>query len=160
MPISATVGRAEIMDAALPGTLGGTYGGNPVACAAALAAIDAMEEMGLNDRAMAIGERIVGRMRELQGRCPALGDVRGLGAMVGLELVEDGDPLRPDPAAAQRIIAGCVERGVLVLPCGPYGNVIRILCPLVITDEQLDRALDVLETEVLRACPVPAEASA
>ena len=150
LPIGAVVGRAAVMDKVRPGTVGGTYTGNPVACAAALATIRVMREQNLNQRAAEIGERVITRFRDLQRKCPLVGDVRGLGAMVGMELVEDGDPHTPATAATRKILDACVQRGVLVISSGTGGNVIRVLCPLVITNEQLDRGLAIIEEEVLR----------
>lgn len=140
MPISAVLGRAEVMDGARPGTLGGTYGGNPVACAAALAAIAVMEEENLCARAAELGARIKARLDALKARCSNVLDVRGLGAMLALEL--------QGPTAD--IVARCFERGVLILTAGHGGQVVRLLPPLVIREEQLDMALDVLEEEIER----------
>lgn len=151
LPISAVIGRAEIMDAAAPGTLGGTYGGNPVACAAALAAIDAMEALDLNTRARVMGEMIRSRFTALQSHCPVIGDVRGLGAMIGVECVDDGDPAQPAGGLVKEVLAAALARGVLALAAGTQGNVIRILSPLVITDEALDRGLTILAEELLAA---------
>lgn len=151
MPIAAVLGRAEVMDAAQAGTLGGTYGGNPVSCAAALAAIRIMEDENLNARAVEVGKQVFERFESLQRRCRAVGDVRGLGAMVGMELVEDGDRHRPAPEMVKRVVEGCVARGLLVVSAGTHGNVLRILGPLVITDAQLERGLTILEEEVLKA---------
>lgn len=151
LPISAVIGRADVMDAAVPGTLGGTYGGNPVACAASLAAIDAMEELQLNARARAIGETVRARFTALMERCPLIGDVRGLGAMVGVEFAEEGDPARPAGSFVKEVLAQALERGVLAISAGIHGNVIRVLSPLVITDEELVRGLEILEEEVLAA---------
>jgi 4-aminobutyrate aminotransferase/(S)-3-amino-2-methylpropionate transaminase len=151
LPISAVVGKAAVMDAAAPGTLGGTYGGNPVACAAALAAIDAMEELDLNRRAKAVGERVRSRFVALQARCPAIGDVRGIGAMIGVEFVEEGDPARPAGAFVKEVLEAALQRGVLSIAAGTHGNVIRILSPLVISNEDLEHGLNILEEEVLAA---------
>jgi 4-aminobutyrate aminotransferase/(S)-3-amino-2-methylpropionate transaminase len=157
LPIGAVIGKAKFMDAARPGTIGGTFGGNPVACAAALAAIGIMERQDLNHRAMLIGTRMRERFEELKSRCPAVGDVRGLGAMIGMELVVDGDPRRPATAITAAILDACHRRGLLLIAAGTHSNVIRILSPLTITDEQLDRGLTILSEEVLRcASPVPA----
>ncbi len=155
LPISAVVGRAEIMDAPLPGTIGGTYGGNPVACAAALAALQVMEKRRLAERAEAIGRRVRPRLEALAARVPAVADVRGLGAMQAIELVEDGDPPRPATALVRSIIEACLERGLLVVSAGTHSNVIRVLCPLVIEDAQLDRGLSILEEEVVRLASPP-----
>ncbi len=154
MPISAVIGRADVMDAAKPGTLGGTYGGNPVACAAALAAIAVMKEERLDERAQEIGARIEERFRGLRDRCPMIADVRGLGAMQAMVFME-GDPPRPATKVVPDIIAGCREQGLLVIPAGTFGNIVRVLCPLVITDDELDRALGILEAETLRAAGTP-----
>ncbi len=150
LPIASVIGRAEVMDAVKTGTIGGTYGGNPVACAAALAAIDVMERLDLNSRAAAIGERLRERFERLRQRVPSIIDVRGLGAMIAIELAEDGDPSRPATSMVAAVIKACVSRGLIVVPAGSYGNNIRILCPLVITDEQLDRGLTILEDEITR----------
>ncbi len=152
LPIGAVMGRADIMDAARPGTIGGTYGGNPVCCAAALATIKLMEELQLNTRATVIGEIISTRLRELQSRFPQhIGDVRGLGAMVGMELVNAGDPHQPATDLTSRVLKACVARGLLILGAGIYGNVIRCLMPLVISDQQLNQGLDILIEETERA---------
>ena len=153
LPIGCVIGKAEVMDAAQPGTIGGTYGGNPVACAASLATIERMRELDLNARAMAIGDRVRARFEALRERSEIVGDVRGLGAMVGLELCHARDPERPAGEAVTAVTAACRERGVLVLPAGRYGNVIRILSPLTITDEDLDRGLDAIEDAVLAQTP-------
>lgn len=153
LPIGAVVGKAAIMDAAQPGTIGGTYGGNPVACAAALATIAVMESENLNARATVIGERVRTRFEALQAKCPLIADVRGLGAMIGMEFCHDGDPGRPAGPVVAAALAACRERGVLVLPAGAHGNIIRVLSPLVIGDDQLDRALTVIEESVLAAVP-------
>ena len=150
LPVAAIVGRAEVMDAAQPGTIGGTYGGNPVACAAALATIAVMEELDLNRRARDVGDRVRRRFLALQERVTALADVRGLGAMIGAEFCHDGDPARPASAEVAAVLRASVERGVLAISAGTHGNVIRILSPLVITDALLDRGLDIMEEEILR----------
>ena len=131
------------MDAAHVGGLGGTYGGNPVACAAALGAIRTVEELGLLDRATALGERMLDRMTSLQAEHPVVGDVRGRGAMVALELVEPGT-LTPAPEAAAVVARHCHAAGVVVLTCGTYANVLRLLPPLVMPESLLDEALDVI----------------
>lgn len=150
LPIAAVVGKADVMDSALPGTIGGTYGGNPVACAAALATIKVMEELKLNERAEAIGQRVRARFQELQKKCPAIGDVRGLGAMIGMEFVENGDPHKPATKLVADIQKASLHRGLLLIAAGTYSNVIRVLSPLVITDEQLERGLTILAEEIMR----------
>jgi 4-aminobutyrate aminotransferase/(S)-3-amino-2-methylpropionate transaminase len=143
LPLSAVTGRADIMDAPHVGGLGGTYGGNPVACAAALASIATIEADGLVARAAAIGDTVLARLRDVQARCPAVGDVRGRGAMIAVELGRPGST-EPDPAAAAAVAAACHREGVVVLSCGTYGNVLRLLPPLVISGELLTEGLDVL----------------
>jgi 4-aminobutyrate aminotransferase/(S)-3-amino-2-methylpropionate transaminase len=145
LPLSGVVGRAEIMDDAHEGAIGGTFIGNPVALAAAGAVLDVIEEEGLVERAAAIGETIRSRMLEWQGRFAVIGDVRGLGAMLALELVRDRDSKAPAPELAARVIEEALRRGLLLLKAGVYGNCIRVLCPLTIPDDELDEALDVWE---------------
>jgi len=148
MPLSAVVGRAEIMDAPTPGRIGGTYGGNPVACAAALATIELMEKEDLSGKAAAVGSKIVSRLNELQQQYPQIGDIRALGSMVALELVKDPQTKEPLKDAVPVIIEECFKRGLLTMGAGIYGNVVRFLPPVVITDEQLGRGLDIF-TEAL-----------
>ena len=136
------------MDAPHVGGLGGTYGGNPVAAAAALATIATIEEDGLVARAAALGETITGRLRATQEHQPAIGEVRGRGAMLAVELVRPGTT-EPDPLAAAAVARTCHEQGVVVLTCGTYGNVLRLLPPFVIGEELLADALDVLTGALL-----------
>jgi len=145
LPLSAVTGRTEIMDAAHVGGLGGTYGGNPLACAAALAVIDTIFDDGLLHRAVQIEGVLKGRLTDLASRDGRIGDVRGRGAMVAVELVEPGTT-RPDAALAQAVSAEAHRNGVIVLTCGTYGNVLRFLPPLSISDELLKDAFDVLDT--------------
>ncbi|MGC2195844.1 MAG: 4-aminobutyrate--2-oxoglutarate transaminase [Terriglobales bacterium] len=145
LPLAAITGRAEIMDAPGPGGLGGTFAGNPVACEAALAVLDMFEQQDLNARANALGERFQKRARDWQKRWPMIGEVRGLGAMQALELVQSQDKREPAAEETKQITQYCYEHGVITISAGSYGNVIRLLMPLVITDEQMDEALDVLE---------------
>jgi 4-aminobutyrate aminotransferase/(S)-3-amino-2-methylpropionate transaminase len=152
LPLSAVTGRAEIMDAPHVGGLGGTYGGNPVACAAALATIATIEEDGLVARAAELGDLITTRLRAVQEQQPVIGEVRGRGAMVAVELVRPGTT-EPAPAAAAAVARRCHEQGVVVLTCGTYGNVLRLLPPFVIGDDLLADALDVL-TEALLSVTV------
>jgi 4-aminobutyrate aminotransferase / (S)-3-amino-2-methylpropionate transaminase / 5-aminovalerate transaminase len=144
-PLSGVLGKAEILDAAHDGAVGGTYVGNPVAQAAALAVLDVIDEEGLIERASAIGDTIRAQMLAWQERFPAIGDVRGLGAMLAIELVEDRATKQPAPKLVQAVIDAAVERGLLLLKAGVHGNVIRVLTPLVITDAELDEALAVWE---------------
>jgi 4-aminobutyrate aminotransferase/(S)-3-amino-2-methylpropionate transaminase len=145
LPISAVTGRAELMDAAGPGGLGGTYGGNPVACAGALAALDSFEREHLVARAKAIGDVVEKRFRCFADRFPFVGDARGLGAMRALELVKDRGTKEPDKAKTDAVTRRAWESGLLLLSAGTYGNVIRTLMPLVITDDELNEGLEVLE---------------
>ncbi len=145
-PLSAVVGRAAIMDAPQPGGLGGTFGGNPVSCAAALGAIETLEQDGLVERAEAIGTVVARRFEAMVARYPFIAETRGVGAMRALELVEDRASLKPDQARTERILALAATRGLLLLSAGLYGNVIRTLMPLTVTDAELEEGLDVLES--------------
>jgi 4-aminobutyrate aminotransferase/(S)-3-amino-2-methylpropionate transaminase len=145
LPLSGVLGKAEIMDAPPDSAIGGTYVGNPVAQAAALAVLDIFEEEGLVERAQQIGERIRERMVSWQDRFEQIGDVRGLGAMLALELVESRETKAPNPKLATAIVEAAAERGLLLLKSGIYSNCIRVLCPLVVADAELDEALDVWE---------------
>lgn len=142
-PLSALTGRAEILDSLVTGSLGGTYGGNPLACRAALAAIQTLEEEKLVERAAHIGERIIPRLRQWQQHFPCIGQVRGLGAMIGLEIVRPGTH-QPDSQTTARLIQSCLQKGLILLKAGAGANVIRTLMPLVISDEQLDEGLEIL----------------
>lgn len=145
MPISGVVGRAEIMDAPSPGTLGGTYSGNPVACAAALAVLDLYEKEDLAARSREIGHVVTQRFLKLQESFPMVGDVRGLGGMVAMELVKDPTTKEPDSHAASEVLAAAHHRGLVLIKAGMYDNVLRVLVPLCVTDEQLNRGLDIFE---------------
>jgi 4-aminobutyrate aminotransferase / (S)-3-amino-2-methylpropionate transaminase / 5-aminovalerate transaminase len=141
LPLSAVIGRAEIMDAPPDSAIGGTYVGNPVAQAAALAVLDVFEEENLVARAAELGETIRGRMEVWRDRFDAVGDVRGLGAMLAIELVRDRETKEPDADSATAVVEAAAQRGVLLLKSGIYGNCIRVLTPLVISDAELDEAL-------------------
>lgn len=143
LPLAGVTGRAEVMNAPQPGGLGGTYGGNPLACAAALASFETIEQEGLVERASTLGDRMMARLRDLQASDDRIGDVRGRGAMVAIELVKPGTT-EPDPGLAKAIAAHAHRNGVILLTCGTYGNVIRLLPPLVIGDDLLDEGLDIL----------------
>jgi 4-aminobutyrate aminotransferase / (S)-3-amino-2-methylpropionate transaminase / 5-aminovalerate transaminase len=145
LPLSGVLGKAEIMDAPGDSAVGGTYVGNPVAQAAALAVLDVFEEEGLNDRSAAIGERIRERMQAWQERWDAIGHVRGLGAMLAIELVQDRGTKAPAADLASEVVEQAAERGLLLLKSGIYSNCIRVLVPLVITDAELDEALGAWE---------------
>jgi len=145
LPLSGVIGKAEIMDSPPDSAIGGTYVGNPVAQAAALAVLDVFEEESLVERAQHIGERIRERMVSWQERVAQIGDVRGLGAMLALEFVRDRDSKEPNPELATAVVEAAAERGLLLLKSGIYSNCIRVLCPLVLTDAELDEALEVWE---------------
>jgi 4-aminobutyrate aminotransferase/(S)-3-amino-2-methylpropionate transaminase len=147
-PLSAVTGRKEVMESAQPGGLGGTYAGSPFACAAGLAVLDVIAEERLNDRAVVIGRSIIARLEQMARRniFACIGDIRGLGAMVAMELVKDRDTREPDPALTKAVVQSAGAKGLIVLPCGTYANVIRILVPLVVTDAVLDEGLGILES--------------
>jgi 4-aminobutyrate aminotransferase/(S)-3-amino-2-methylpropionate transaminase len=145
MPIAAVVGKAEIMDAPIPGSIGGTFGGNPVACRAALAVLDIFEGGRLVERAQEIGSVISGRFRQMQDAYSLIGEVRGLGAMVAMELVRDRETKEPAREEASEVIHRCHQAGLIIIKAGLYDNVVRVLVPLVVTDEQLQEGLDILE---------------
>lgn len=145
LPLSAVTGRAEIMDAAHPGGLGGTYGGNPVACAAALATIAMIEEEGLVERARHIGDVMLPRLKALQQQYAVIGDVRGRGAMVAMELVQGSEDGTPNSSAVAAVASACHANGLITLTAGTWGNVLRFLPPLVIEDALLDEGLSIIE---------------
>jgi 4-aminobutyrate aminotransferase/(S)-3-amino-2-methylpropionate transaminase len=144
LPLAAVTGRAEIMDAVHSGGLGGTYGGNPVACAAALGAIETMVSQDLPAKARRIGEIMLPRLRKLAETHPVIAEVRGRGAMIAVELTKPGT-LDPDPASTAAVAAFCHKAGLVVLTCGTFGNVLRFLPPLVIGEDLLEEGLDILE---------------
>jgi 4-aminobutyrate aminotransferase/(S)-3-amino-2-methylpropionate transaminase len=150
-PLSAVVGRTEIMDALGPSSIGGTYVGNPVACAAGNAVLTVIEEEGLVERANVVGKTIRARWEQVAAEVPGLGEIRGLGAMIGLEFVKDAESKEPDAELVKDAIGEAAGRGVVAVSCGIYRNVLRHLVPLVITDEQLDEGLEVLAESVLGA---------
>lgn len=147
MPLSAVTGRAELMDAVDPGGLGGTYAGNPVACAGALAVLEVFEEENLLERSTKIGERITKRLNELaaSNRFPCIGEVRGLGGMVAIELVEDRTTKKPAAALTKRLAEQSLKNGLILLTCGVYANVARVLVPLTASDKIVDEGLAILE---------------
>ena len=145
LPLAAVTGRQAVMDGPEPGGLGGTYAGSPLACAAGLAVLEVIETEQLCERAVEVGERVRAGLRALQAAYPErIGDVRGLGAMVAMELVVEGDPARPDPGLAKALVARAAQRGLILLSCGVRGNVIRILTPLTIPLPQVDEGLRIL----------------
>ena len=144
LPLAAVTGRADVMEAPHVGGLGGTYGGNPLACAAALAVLDAMEAERIPAHAQRTGDRVKARFRQWAEQFPCIGDVRGLGAMVGLELVTDRESRTPDKALTGRVLAAALERGLVLLSAGTFSNTIRVLAPLTADDAIIDEGLDVM----------------
>jgi 4-aminobutyrate aminotransferase/(S)-3-amino-2-methylpropionate transaminase len=147
LPLAAVTGRAEIMDKVHAGGLGGTYGGNPLACEAALGVLETIEEEDLVAKARRIGEIMLPRLKALQERFDVIGDVRGRGAMIAIELVEPGTK-EPNPTAVQEVVKRCHAEGLLVLTAGTYGNVLRFLPPLVIPEHLLEEGLGILEKAI------------
>jgi 4-aminobutyrate aminotransferase/4-aminobutyrate aminotransferase/(S)-3-amino-2-methylpropionate transaminase len=144
MPISAVVGRADVMDHSKPGGFGSTYAGSPLACAAALAVLDVVEEEQLCARSVEIGERLRAFFHDLAKKHACIGDVRGLGAMTAVEFFHGGDPSRPAPEIANALKAEALKRGLLLLTCGNNGNVLRVMTPLTIPFPLLDEGLDMI----------------
>lgn len=158
LPLAAVTGRAEVMDASQVGGLGGTFGGNPVACEAALAVLEMVERGNLCERAQKLGESFVARARGWQQRWPMIATIHGLGAMRALEMVRSPESREPADAETKQVVKYCYEHGLITISAGTYGNVIRLLMPLVVTDAQFDEALDVLEAALQSVCGVPAGA--
>lgn len=144
MPLSAVVGRKDLMDSVHPSGVGGTYGANPLACRAALAVLEIFETEDLLAKARTLGEKLRHRFDQFQEEFEIIGDVRGIGPMLALELVEDRATKAPSGDAAKKLVGYCHEKGLIILACGGYGNVIRVLMPLVITDEQLEKGLSIM----------------
>lgn len=145
VPISGVIGRAEIMNAVEAGEIGGTYAGSPLGCRAALTVLDIIESENLNDRAQKVGSRVIEKMNLLAERFDCIGDVRGLGAMCAMEIVQDRQSKSPDKEGVAKVVKAAGERGLLLLSAGIFGNVIRLLMPIVITDDQLEEGLQILE---------------
>jgi 4-aminobutyrate aminotransferase/(S)-3-amino-2-methylpropionate transaminase len=152
LPLAAVTGRAEIMDAPGPGGLGGTFAGNPLSCAAALAVLDLFEHEDLLTRANELGDQFQRRARGWQRRWPLVGDVRGLGGMQAIELVQSQEAKVPATEETKQITQYCYEHGLITITAGTYSNVIRVLVPLVATKEQIDEGLDVLESALANVC--------
>jgi 4-aminobutyrate aminotransferase len=144
LPLSGVTGRASIMDSAHPGGLGGTYGGNPISIAAAHAVLDVIEAEGLCSRAAAVGDKMRTRLLALAKELPCIGDVRGLGAMVAIELIKDPKTKEPDADLTAAVLAQAESRGLILLSCGTSANVVRLLSPLTIQDAVLAEGLDIL----------------
>ncbi|MEG1042162.1 MAG: 4-aminobutyrate--2-oxoglutarate transaminase [Pseudomonas sp.] len=144
-PLAGVCGKAEYMDAIAPGGLGGTYAGSPIACAAALAVMEVFEEEKLLERSQAVGERLVAGLRKIQDKHPIIGDVRALGSMIAVEVFDKAGSHTPNAAAVASVVAKARDKGLILLSCGTYGNVLRILVPLTSPDEQLDKGLAIIE---------------
>jgi 4-aminobutyrate aminotransferase/(S)-3-amino-2-methylpropionate transaminase len=153
LPLAGVVGKAEIMDAPAPGGLGSTFGGNPVACAAALAALEMMEREDLAARGMRVGERVAERFHRMWEQYPLVGDARGVGAMQAIELVRDRESKEPAPLETDAVYRRCWQAGLITYKAGTYGNVIRFLAPLTISDAELDEGLDILEEAIAAVSP-------
>lgn len=151
MPLSAIIGRAEVMDAAAVGGLGGTYAGNPVACASALAVLDTFDKENLLQRSRDLGALMVERLQAMAQRNKAVAEVRGVGSMVAIELCKNGDVHQPDADLTKRLVAEAAKRGLILLSCGTYANVIRVLVPLTASDALVSEGLDILEAALLAA---------
>ena len=149
-PISAVVGRADIMDSVGPGGLDGTYAGSPLGCAAALAVLDVFEEESILQRSLELGERLQGRLRQMAQRFSCIGDVRGLGSMVAMELFKNDSARTPDPDLTKALVVAAAERGLILLSCGMYGNTIRVLVPITGSNELIDEGLDIMESCLAR----------
>ncbi len=154
VPLSAIIARDEIMEAPAPGTIGGTYCGNPLACAASLKTIEIMEKEHLAERSATIGERVMTRYKEWMKKYPVIGDVRGLGAMVGIEFVKNKATKEPATQFTTEVILEAARNGLLIEGAGTYNNVIRFLAPLVITDEQLEAGLKIFEAAIVKCMPI------
>lgn len=144
MPLSAVIGKTSIMDAVEPGGLGGTYAGNPVACAAGIAVVDLIEEEGILEKSVKLGKLLVSELNEIKKTYPHIGEIRGLGAMVAFELVENGDANKPSADLAKKLTAKALEHGLVLLSCGVYGNVIRILVPITVEESIVKEGLSII----------------
>ncbi len=159
-PLAAVVGKAQVMDSVAAGGLGGTYAGSPLGCAAGLAVIEVIEKEGLLARGTEIGKRINKRLAALAQRNPSIGEVRGLGPMIAMEFFKDAKPRAPAPELAKAIVAEGAKQGLILLSCGTYGNVVRILVPLTVSDAVLDEGLGILERTIEQVTRQPATAAA
>lgn len=148
MPIAAVMGKAEVMDKAGPSSIGGTYIGNPLSCAASLATLKYMEEIDINAKGNHVGKVIRTRFEKMKAKHACIGDVRGLGAMLAMEFVKNNDPHQPDADTCSALMMACAKRDLIVINAGTEKNIIRILCPLVISDELLNKGLDIMEEEL------------
>jgi len=153
MPLGAVTGRRDMMERVHVGGLGGTFAGNPISCKAALAVIDIFLQDGLLQQSVALGEKVASRFEKLMARHEMIGEVRGKGPMMAMELVKDRETKEPATEAAKKLVQNCFEKGLVLITCGNFGNVIRTLMPLVITDEQLERGFSILEETLQEICP-------
>ena len=160
VPLSAVIGKAEIMDAPVVGGLGGTFAGSPLACAAGLAVLEVLEKEKLNNRSLEMGARLTARLKQLQARFPCIGEVRSLGMMVAIELVKNRRADQPDADLTKAVVQAAGRRGLILLSCGLYSNVIRILAPLTIPDALLEEGLGLLEQSLAEATGATATAVA
>ncbi len=151
LPIAAVVGRADVMDAAAGGSIGGTYIGSPICCVAANATIQYMKDIDLNSKAIAVGNKIMDSMNALKAEYDEIGDVRGVGAMIGIEFIKNNDRHQPNTEICSKIVKGCSDEGLIVISAGIFKNVIRILSPLVITNEELEKGLAILKNQIIKA---------
>ena len=151
VPLSAVIGKAEIMDAPVVGGLGGTFAGSPLACAAGLAVLEVLEKEKLNQRAEQLGAKLATRLRQMQARFNCIGEVRALGMMVAVELVKNRRADMPDADLTKNVVQAAGRRGLILLSCGVYSNVIRILAPLTIPEAQLDEGMELLEQSLAEA---------
>ncbi|MFK8046360.1 MAG: aspartate aminotransferase family protein [Crocinitomicaceae bacterium] len=151
LPIAAVVGKADLMDAAAGGSIGGTYIGSPICCVAANATIQYMKDIDLNAKAVHVGDRIMAKMNALKTEHPEIGDVRGVGAMIGIEFIKNNDRHQPNTELCSEIVKGCAKEGLIIISAGIYKNVIRILSPLTITNEELDKGLSIIENQLIKA---------
>ena len=149
MPLSAVIGRAQIMDSVEPGGLGGTYAGNPLACAASLAVMEIIEEERILEKSIRLGDVLQNALKKLSEEIPVIGEIRGLGGMVALEFVKEKDPHKPDPDLAKKISQKCMENGLIILSCGIYGNVLRILVPITADLKEIDEGIEILRKSSL-----------
>lgn len=150
MPLSAVIGKAHIMDSVEPGGLGGTYAGNPLACAASLAVMEIIEEERILEKSLRLGDMLQASLKKLSEEIPEIGEVRGLGGMVAIEFVKDRDPHKPDPELTKKISMKSMENGLIILSCGIYGNVLRILVPITAEPKEIEEGIEILRKSALQ----------
>jgi 4-aminobutyrate aminotransferase/(S)-3-amino-2-methylpropionate transaminase len=150
MPLSAVIGKASIMDSVEPGGLGGTYAGNPLACAASLAVMEIIEEERILEKSIRLGDILQSALKKMAESIPEIGEVRGLGGMVAVEYVKDGDPHKPDAELTKKISMKCLDNGLIILSCGVYGNVLRILVPITADLKEIEEGIEILKKSTLQ----------